>query len=84
MRMGSDDAKHFPPGRVTANWILVLYTPLEIIPESTTSLPIFLRPCISTNLYLPFQPMGIRAAATLSVPLSVASRLNCAAAFLVS
>ena len=30
------------------------------------------------------QPMGISAAATSPTPLSVASRLNCAAAFLVS
>lgn len=31
-----------------------------------------------------FQPIGTKAAATSSTPLSVASRLNCAAAFLVS
>lgn len=32
----------------------------------------------------PFQPIGIKAAAMLLTPLSVASRLNWAAAFLVS
>lgn len=31
-----------------------------------------------------FHPTGIRAAATSSTPLSVANKLNCAAAFLVS
>lgn len=36
------------------------------------------------SIYFPFHPIGINAAAISETPRSVANRLNCAAAFLVS
>ena len=62
--------------------IVYIHSYVSTIPEHTRS--IFKKDIIRAPQAPSFHPIGTNAAATCCNPLSVANKLNCAAAFLVS
>lgn len=74
-RLNTSNPTPFPAARFHSSHILQPFFPIQDINPDAF---------LETTPAPSFHPNGTKAAATLPTPLSVASKLNCAAAFLVS